>query len=123
MTQVDKETNRKKPEIFSRGALELTFRLMRKRHPGLALAVQNVLAGKPLPGSNDAATDHFHVSLEARTVGKIVAALTEMGQHSLEHNGSSAQGRRVVIKTLIHEWIALAEWIIIQAGRECSSRN
>ena len=118
LTQPGSETTRKNPEVFSRGALELTFRLLRSRHPSLALSVQNILAGKPLPG---AASDQFHINLDARTVGRVVAALTDMGEQSL-HSGSDAdQGRRVVISTLIREWMTLAEWIIIRADKGFSA--
>ncbi len=107
------------PEVFSRGALELSFRLLRKRNPALALEIQNVLVcGKlPCPKNDNQTNDRFHVNMGAHTVGKIIAALTEMGQQALLDD-TGLRGRRVVIRTLIQEWMSLAEWIIIQAHQE-----
>ncbi len=121
LNQSSKPGTRKNPDVFSRGALELTFRLLRHQHPALALQIQNILAGKPLPGAAGAASDHFYVGLDPRSIGRVVAALTDMGQQALERDSSTDGGRRVVIKTLIHEWMTLAEWIIIQAQDESSA--
>lgn len=120
MEQVDVNGHStKSPDIFSRGVLELTFRLLRHHNPTLALVVQNVLASKKLPtlAPHDSASDHFYVNIDAITIGKIVAALTEIGEQALQ-NEHHQDGIRIVIKTLIHEWIVLTESIVHEVQQQ-----
>jgi len=105
-----------RPDVFSRGALDLTFRLLRPKSPSLALNVRNLLNSddyrlEEAPGIP--ITDHFYVQLEALQVGRIVSALTCLGQSALDEEHPEP-GRLVVIKTLIREWMTLGEWLIIQ---------
>lgn len=111
--------------IFSRDTLEQTFKLLRKHSPPLALAVQNALNNSeiatPVCPPTDHATHHFQhssdrlfINLEARTIGKIVAALTELGQEALSHKEKKS-GKLVLLRALICDWINLAEWIVLQA--------
>jgi len=105
-----------RPDVFSRGALDLTFRLLRPKSPSLALNVRNLLNRadyrlEEAPGAT--ITDHFYVQLEALQVGYIVSALTSLGQSALDEEHPEP-GRLVVIKTLIREWMTLGEWLIVQ---------
>lgn len=107
-----------RPDVFSRGALELTFRLLRPKQPTLALQVRNTLGHEEArleEAPNIPIADHFYVDLEALEVGRIVSALTQLGQKALDEEHPEP-GRLVVIKTLIREWMALGEWLIIQTG-------
>ncbi len=111
-----------RPDIFSRGALEFTFRLLRHHSPSLALAVQNVLAGNiltldsPLHSTPPSRTsDHFMVYVDAHTVGKVVAALTEIGQQALANKQRQDSGQLIVLRTLIQEWASLTEWLLENA--------
>lgn len=110
-----------RPDIFSRGALDLTFRLLRKDHPSLALEVRNILASETVP-LEDAAYhspqgDHFFITMPAQRIGCVVNALTQLGQDALENNQQDT-GKLVVLRTLIKEWMTLAEWIILTAEEE-----
>jgi hypothetical protein len=113
-----------RPDIFSRGALELTFRLLRSEHPSLSLAVRNLLADTSVPLPDEAfhspLGDHFYIHLEAQIVGKIVDALTKLGQSALMESRQDT-GRLVVLRTLIKEWMTLAEWIILNADQSPTS--
>lgn len=105
-----------RPDVFSRGALELTFRLLRPKHPALALAVRNHLSKEDCrleDTPNTPITDHFFIELEAQSIGHIVAALTLLGEQALAEDHPEP-GRLVVIKTLIREWMGLGEWLILQ---------
>ncbi len=103
-----------RPDLFSRGALELTFKLLRVHNNArLALDVQNQLQEAPTEGqpTRNRHQDLFRVTLEAHTVGKIIDALTSMG-NTLLNNPERESGTVVAIRSLIKDWIALAEWIL-----------
>ncbi len=102
------------PDLFSRGALELTFKLLRVHNNArLALDVQNQLQEPPTQDhpTHNRHQDQFRVTLEAHTVGKIIDALTSMGNNLL-NNPERESGTLVAIRSLIKDWIALAEWIL-----------
>lgn len=112
-----------RPDIFSRGALDLTFRLLRQNNPSLALEVRNILAGETVP-LEDAAFhtpqgDHFFITMPAQRIGRVVKALTQLGQDALQDRQSDT-GKLVVLRTLIKEWMTLAEWIIVSAEENTS---
>ncbi len=128
-----------RPDVFSRGALELTFRLLLGHNPLLAMDVQNLIMddqASPATGSaalfssaerhltsgpqQRFAADYYHVSLNARTIGKVVEALTLLGQSQLDksNHGSS---QLLIIRTLMKDWMTLAEWLVMQA--DCQSQT
>ncbi|MAZ89260.1 MAG: hypothetical protein CL693_16645 [Cellvibrionaceae bacterium] len=110
------------PDVFSRGALELTFKLLRAHNNArLALDVQNQLQKSPTkrPPNANRHQDLFRVTLEAHTVGKIIDALTIMG-HTLLNNPERESGTIVAIRSLIKDWIALVEWILAHSDDGCS---
>lgn len=111
-----------RPDLFSRGSLELTFRLLRNKNARLALEMQNLLQGRKaaplaLPNSGFLSTpdiDHFYVTLSPQNVGKVVDELTRLGQELL-NNPASASSKLLIIRPLIKDWINLAEWLLLQA--------
>lgn len=114
------------PECLSHGTLELTFRLLRHQYPTLALEVRNLILNtlqhpsdhpeQPIKQhSNQATTVYLYVNLAPVTVGQVVAALTELGQVELHNDESSANGRRIVLKSLLEEWANVAEWVLNRA--------
>ncbi|MBU3070802.1 hypothetical protein KOI40_13300 [Aestuariicella sp. G3-2] len=132
MMMVVNNNGKARPDLFSRGSLELTFRLLRDQNAQLALEVQNLLQGqKAEPQAirqtystddpfykarrfpSDPAADHFYVTLSPQSVGKVVDTLTRLGQELLE-SSCRGNGKLLVIKTLMRDWINLAEWIILQ---------
>jgi len=114
-----------RPDIFSRGALELTFKLLRKHNARLALDVQNQLQGKRALEAVVSNTEqnpngeHFQITLDASTVGKVVDALTTQGQKLLD-SAQKDSGTLVVIRSLMKDWIELAEWILIHTEQSPS---
>ncbi|NIB44404.1 hypothetical protein HBA55_32720 [Pseudomaricurvus alkylphenolicus] len=104
-----------RPDVLSRGALELTFKLLRHYNAQLALDVRNQLQGeKVLPNlCSSTKADHFFVTLSAQSIGKVVAALTQLGEEALV-NRESDSGRLLVIRSLMKEWMELAEWLIMR---------
>ncbi|WP_439133701.1 hypothetical protein [Pseudomaricurvus sp.] len=121
-----------RPDLFSRGSLELTFRLLRDQNAHLALEIQNLLQGQKADSQTirqayyadqrfqgnyrfqeDPAADHFYVTLSPQSVGKVVDTLTRLGQELL-NSTTKGNGKLVVIRTLMKDWMDLAEWIILQ---------
>ncbi len=107
-------------DFFSHQALELTYRLLRNNNPGLATAIQNTLSHlNPVPyetlqGAHTGEmlfTADVYNSLSAHTIGKIVSALTTLGERALiEHSLHSANLSR--LRQLIDDWVQLTEWIL-----------
>ena len=48
-------------EVFSRGSLKLTYDLLRKKNPSLALAVRNMINGEPLPKKEGSSLSLIHI--------------------------------------------------------------
>ncbi|GAB3100544.1 hypothetical protein G8770_04490 [Aestuariicella hydrocarbonica] len=120
-----------RPDLFSRGALELTFRVLRRHKPQLAMDVQNILQGnkveaqtlKPLSRVNPKSTaDHFYVSLPPQTIGQVVKALTHLGEEMLAQP-DRGNGKLLIIRTLMKDWMDLADWIIMQVERPTGARR
>ena len=109
-----------RPDVLSRGVLELTFKILRHNNVDLALDIQNQLQGSKMPGIANSdphakdARDHFHITLTPQTIGRIVDALTRLGEKYLRDK-ENQQGQLAVIRTLIVDWMALAEWHISKA--------
>ena len=123
MPYVDFNQSCDRPDVFERRTLEQTFNILRKQYPSLALAVQNILASgcltQELSPSDLSEQEHFFMGLDAHTVGKIVAGLTQIGNHSLDNMSDDEQ--LIIIKLLIQQWMALAEWIIHHAQKSLIS--
>lgn len=116
----------RRPDVLSRGVLDASFKLLRPHHPGLALQLQNILAGERFSlrqhAQASAITDHFHIQLDPRTVGKIVDALTQLGNAALQQHNSEP-GALMVLRTLIKEWMSLAEWIVQHAEQNLAAQH
>ncbi len=127
--------NEHNPNIFSRGALELTFKLLRHRRPSLAMSIQNLMTrgqlqdqpqqlggfgnssyGTPLNQQSVQPRQHsdkFSVNVDAHTIGQIVSQLTEIGQNALQENDRPS-GQLILLRSLIQDWMELAEWVLQQ---------
>ena len=101
----------KDPNIFSRGSLKLTFDLIRKKNPNLALTVRNITGGKPLPKDisevDNKHADHFRVDLDSFQVRAVVEGLM---QQSKANEGDP--GLEIMAKTLMDDWMSLARKMI-----------
>lgn len=100
-------------EVFSRGALQLTFHVLRKKKPAIALEIRNCLAlcplEKPLEIDDIPATDHFKVELTAETLRDLLYGLTELVDEREKSKELSDYGNLVSLRTLISDWLAYAQ--------------
>lgn len=124
--------NEQQPDIFNRRLLELTFSVIRRARPSLALSIQNILAEDhmhsaiPIDQSKASTTsqettlppgrsqDLFMIKLDAATIGQIVGTLTELGQEQFDQPGKQNRKQREPLLTLIHRWSLLGEWLVQQ---------
>lgn len=101
-------------DVFSRGSLTLTYELLRKAHPQLALTVRNISQSEPLPDKSadkdNKHTDCFRVELESLQVREVVEALVAASQDGWD--GMDNLGRAIMAKALIDEWLALAQKMV-----------
>jgi hypothetical protein len=102
------------PDIFSRGSIKLTYDLLRKKNPALALTVRNLITDTPLPKKegqlDDKNSDHFKVTLNSFEVRAVVEYLMEYGQDDGEIQ--SKIGMAVMAKALMEDWIVLAHKMV-----------
>lgn len=102
------------PDIFSRGSIKLTYDLLRKKNPALALTVRNMITDTPLPKQegelNDKNSDHFKVTLNSFEVRAVVEYLMEYGRDDDEIK--SKLGMAVMAKALMEDWIVLAHKMV-----------
>ena len=58
---------------------------------------------------------HFNAeiyqTLSAHTIGKIVSALTEIGQQALANNGMPPEHLNQ-LRMLIEDWVQLTQWVL-----------
>ena len=109
------------PQVFSRGALQQTFRLLRKSHPTLALKVQNIMNCTPIPKpdefAGDPRTDNFEIDLSGEELQAILEALVSMADlnklRTLSSNVTEL-GNLVIVKALIQDWIDVARFYMQQ---------
>ena len=100
----------KDPHVFSRGSLKMTYDLIRKSSPQLALKVRNIIGGQALPKDasqqDNKHADFFEVDLDSFEVRAVVEAL--MAQLQSGATGPQLTGMAVLAKSLIEEWLVLA---------------
>jgi hypothetical protein len=105
--------NHSDPYIFSRGSLKLTYDLLRKVNPGLALTIRNITSTEPLPklkgDVDNPLTDCFKIELDSFQVRAVVEGIISRGQQE-----ASAQGIAVVAQALAEDWLALAHAMIAE---------
>lgn len=101
------------PDVFSRGSLKLTFDLLRKKQPQLALTIRNIANGEPLPkedGENEGRnSDHFKVEIDSYQVRAVVETLALFCQA-----GDGKSGQAIVARTLIEDWMSLARKMVAE---------
>lgn len=107
-------------DFFSHYALDLTCRLLKNNHRGLADAIQKTLQTlKPVPYEIIAGSHTGEMyycadickSLSVHTIGKIVSTLTDMGEKALAmHYFPPAHLN--MLRGLIDDWVSLTEWLL-----------
>jgi hypothetical protein len=104
---------------LSPAALALTSDLLRHHSPTLAEVVQNALANiKEVPPGRRTGirvttpplNSTLISSLEAETVGKVLEALTDLGNKALERHEDPEQLK--LVHRLLEDWVALADWLL-----------
>tara|TARA_B110000438_G_C15256205_1_gene412019 strand:+ start:165 stop:521 length:357 start_codon:yes stop_codon:yes gene_type:complete len=105
--------NHSDPYTFSRGSLKLTYDLLRRGSPALALTVRNITSTVPLPklegDIDNPLTDCFLLSLDSFQVQAVVEGLASCGQHD-----ASSEGFAIVAQALLEDWMALACAMIVE---------
>lgn len=118
-------------DLFSRQALELTFRLLRNNHPLLAHAVKQTIDNISTVSSGDLQPDdtgemllNLDVlnSLKAHTIGKIVSILTDIGEQALKQN-DLPPSHMTLMRTLIEDWVQLTEWVLMHTAADQHDRT
>ncbi len=93
------------PDVFSRGGLMMTYKLIRNQAPQLALGVRNIANGQPIPSDNsiegNIQAEHYFVTLDSFQVRGIIEALVKVSK-------SKDPGTGIMAKTLIEDWLVLA---------------
>jgi hypothetical protein len=109
-------------EFFSHHALVLTYRLLRPTHPEIAQQIQQTLDQihfAPFETYQGLHTGEVHFNheliklLSAHQVGKIVDALTHLGETAL-NNPNTVQNYMQLLRGLIDDWVQLTEWVLLQ---------
>lgn len=113
-------------DFFCRHNLELSFRLLRGKHPLLAHALKNALDNVSIIGYEDLYANYASemllnkdliVALEPHIIGKIVSALTDMGRQALQKKDLPSR-HMIILRTLIEDWVKLTEWILVHTSAE-----
>ncbi|MCL6415382.1 hypothetical protein MIB92_06945 [Aestuariirhabdus sp. Z084] len=101
----------RQPKVFSESALRLTFSVLRKPRPRLALSIQNILNGisicQPEGKEGESLSQHFHVALSPAEVDTILGCLAQAGGWG----SGSCPGQQVMLKALLDDWRRLANCI------------
>lgn len=118
-------------DFFSRQALELTFRLLRNNHPLLAHTVKHAIDNSSTVSYEDlqsAYTGEMLLnqellgSLKAHTIGKIVSALTDIGEEALRQK-DLPPNHMTLMRTLIEDWVQLTEWVLAHTSADQNDRT
>lgn len=111
-------------DVFSRGSIQMTFELLRKRNPRLALTVRNIAGGEPLPKDfddllDDKNTDHFRVEMDSKEVSEVVEELMSFTHPDAVdiHN----PGINIMARTLMQDWLLLAHQMVVNLVDDSSA--
>jgi len=106
-----------KENIFTRASLDISYQLLRKKEPQLALTIRNLLFKQPIEKTDDQAdnknSDSFVVELDTYSVRNIVEALMGVLKESSEThtNDNTSLFRPILIQSIINEWTVLAKFM------------
>ena len=102
-------------KTLSRASLDISYNLLRKVEPQLALTIRNILFQAPIEKRPEQAdnknTDLFEVSLDTLQVRKIVETLMDiLNQSTQTHDeDNTSLFRPVIVQSIINEWTVLAK--------------
>lgn len=107
--------NSESKNTFSRASLDMSYNLLRKKEPQLALTIRNILFQPPLEKKSNQPrnknSDTFNVSLDTLQVRKIVETLMIILNESTKAHtkDNTSLFRPAVIQAMISEWTVLAK--------------
>lgn len=94
-------------DFFNRGTLELTFKVLRRKYPALALRVQNIIVATYPRGDYHTGVSVMELPLDATEAARIVQALSALS----DQMATSAQPQRgdlTMIRSLLLDWLMFA---------------
>lgn len=93
-------------DLFNRATLELTFKMLRKRQPSLALHIQNALVSVYPRNDYHTAFTAAELPLSASTITRIAQALFVLSEELLASNNQRSE--LVIVRSLLLDWLMLA---------------
>ncbi len=94
-------------DLFNRATLELTFKMLRRRRPSLALQIQNALVSVYAPHDYHTAFTATELPLTAETIQYIAQALLTLSEELLSA-GHRQRGDLILVRSLLLDWMMLA---------------
>ena len=100
------------PDVFSRASLLMTFDLLRKKKPRLALEVRNITGGDPMSEAidDDRNSECFRVDMSAAQLREVVQGLMEFTYPEavdLQHPEIN-----IMARALMQDWLLLAHRLV-----------
>ncbi len=120
------ENNYTTDDFFSRQTLELSFRILRNTNPGLANVIKKALDQidlVPYEILHRAHTGEMYFNaqlvavLNVHIIGKIVSALTGIGERALHKHALPAEHAKL-LRNLIDDWVLLTEWVLRNSSND-----
>jgi len=118
------KTSTKPSDQFNRSVLDMSFTLLRKKDPKLALLIRNILFNAALTKSGDTpdnkSADLFQVNLNSHQIRAIVENLNDVLDESLKLDSTKNTSifRPVLIESLLNEWLSLATFMYSNLKKE-----
>ena len=123
-----KSSKSSKPsDLFNRSVLDMSFTLLRKKDPKLALLIRNILFNVAVSKSENTPdnrnADLFKVNLDSFDVRAIVENLNEILEESksLDPTKNTSIFRPVLIESIVREWLNLASFMFSELEKEHSN--
>jgi len=119
----------KPADIFNRSVLDMSFTLLRKKDPTLALLVRNILFNVAVSKSENSPdnknADLFKVNLDSHQVRAIVENLNEILGESqkLDPTKNTSIFRPVLIESIVKEWLSLATLLYDKLKNDTNQAN
>lgn len=107
---IDSHTNESDRDLFNRGTLELTFKILRKRRPSLALHIQNALISVYPRNDYHTAFTADELPLHAEIIQQIAQALVTLSEELLTAStGNQSRNDLVIVRSLLLDWLMLSQ--------------
>lgn len=94
-------------DFFNRGTLELTFKVLRRKYPALALRVQNIIVTTYPRGDYHTGVSVMELPLDAAGAAKIVQALSALSDQ-MATSSQPQRGDLTMIRSLLLDWLMFA---------------